>query len=303
MGQFEDMNLFVRIVESGSITATADQMNVAKSAVSRRLMELESRLGVQLINRTTRKSSLTEAGQVYYRHALNILANTEDLNNLVGQGSAELQGTLKISLPVSFGLLHLTPVINKFASLHPGLLIDLHFADRQINLIEEGFDMAVRIADLADSSLIAKRITTIRHTLAASPDYLLKHGVPKTPEDLRDHDILKYSSPTGLAHVLKDSLGNPHEIQGNIVTISNNGDFLKQSAVAGRGIYHTPTFICWQEFRTGTLVPILTEYEQTELGAYIVYPQTRFLSQRVRQFIDFVSDQFGPHPYWDVIDQ
>lgn len=303
MGQFEDMNLFVRIVESGSITATADQMNIAKSAVSRRLMELENRLGVQLLNRTTRKSSLTEAGQVYYRQALNILSDTSDLNNLVSQGTTELRGKLKVSLPVSFGLLHLTPVINKFAAMHPELLFDLHFADRQIDLVEEGFDLAIRIADLADSSLMAKRITTIRHTLAASPDYLLKHGVPQTPKDLRDHDILKYNSPTGLAHILRDSEGNPHEIQGNVVTIANNGDFLKHSAIAGRGIYHTPTFICWQEFRTGALVPILSEYEQSELGAYVVYPQTRFLSQRVRQFIDFINDQFGPIPYWDVIDQ
>lgn len=297
------MNLFVRIVENGSITATADQMNIAKSAVSRRLMELENRLGVQLLNRTTRKSSLTEAGQTFYRHAQNILTDTEDLNNLISQGSTKLRGTLKISLPVSFGLLHLTPVINKFATLHPGLIIDIHFADRQIDLIEEGFDLAVRIADLADSSLMAKRITTIRHTLAASPEYLLKHGVPKTPNDLRDHDILKYTSPSGLAHILKDRHDNSHEIHGNVVTIANNGDFLKQSAMAGRGIYLTPTFICWHEFRSGSLVPILTDYKLTELGAYIVYPQTRFLSQRVRQFIDFLSDKFAPVPYWDIIDQ
>ncbi|MBL4908306.1 MAG: LysR family transcriptional regulator [Sneathiella sp.] len=299
MGQLEDMALFIKIVENGSITATAGHLNIAKSAVSRRLMDLEIRLGVQLLNRTTRKSSLTEAGQLFYQKAQAIVSDAEDLTNLVSSGSAELRGTLKVAVPLSFGLLHLSPAVNKFSDMHPDLLIDLHFADRQIDLVEEGFDLAIRIAQLEDSSLVARRITTIRHTLCASPDYLLKRGIPETAEDLKHHDILKYSSPTGLSHQISDKQGVFHEIQGNVVMMANNGDFLKQAALAGRGIYFTPTFISWREFKNGSLVPILKDYEYMDLGAYTVYPQTRFLSERVRQFIDFLSVRFGQEPYWD----
>ncbi len=299
MGQFEDMTLFIKIVDSGSITATADQLNIAKSAVSRRLMELENRLGVQLLNRTTRKSSLTEAGRLYYGQAQAIVADTEELNDLICLGSAELRGKLKISVPLSFGLLHLSPAVTKFSCQHPDLLVDIHFADRQIDLVEEGFDIAIRIAQLEDSSLIAKRITTIKHVLCASPEYLLERGTPNSPEELKDHDILKYDSPSGLSQYIEDKDGRRHDLQGNLVMIANNGDFLKQAVLAGRGIYLTPTFIAWKEFKAGTLVPIMTDYSYLELGAYTVYPQTRFLSARVRQFIDFLSDHFGQEPYWD----
>lgn len=299
MGQLEDMALFIKIVESGSITATSDQLDIAKSAVSRRLMELEKRLGVQLLNRTTRKSSLTEAGQIFYRQAQAIVSDADELTNLVSQGSTELRGTLKISVPVSFGLLHLSPVVNAFSAQHPHLVFDLHFEDRQIDVVEEGFDLAIRIAQLESSSLIAKKITNIQHILCASPDYLNNKGIPEKPADLRDHDILKYSSPTGLSHQLRDSTGMHHEIQGNVVMMANNGDFLKRSALASRGIILTPTFLCWQELKEGTLLPLLQDYSHTELGAYAIYPPTRYLSARVRQFIDYLSNYFGPAPYWD----
>jgi len=148
MGQLEDMALFVNIVESGSITGTAEQLNIAKSAVSRRLADLESRLGVQLLTRTTRRSSLTEAGQIFYNQSQKILSDTEEMVTSISLAKSELSGTLKIAAPLSFGLKHLTPVVNSFAAAHPGLIIDLSFADRQINLIEEGVDLAIRIANL-----------------------------------------------------------------------------------------------------------------------------------------------------------
>lgn len=299
MGQLEDMALFVRIIDTGSITATADQLNLAKSAVSRRLMILESNLGVQLLNRTTRKSSLTEAGLTYYQQAQGILTNVDDLKNAISEKTTDLTGTLKIAVPLSFGLLHLSPAVNKFAGLHPDLVIDIHFADRQVDLIEEGIDLTIRIAKLADSSLIARRLTTIRHMLCASPEYLLERGVPKTPDDLNDHDILRYKSPSGLSHQITDKQGNSIHIGGKTAMTSNNGDFLRQAALSGRGLYLSPTFLNWRDLKAGTLVAVLPQFKYLELGAYAVYPNTRFLPARVRQFIDFLSHYFGEIPYWD----
>ncbi|MEH6402032.1 MAG: LysR family transcriptional regulator [Sneathiella sp.] len=300
MGQLEDMSLFVRIIDTGSITATAEQLGLAKSAVSRRLMTLENGLGVQLLNRTTRKSSLTEAGLIYYQQAQGILANVDDLKNAVTEKNTELKGVLKIAVPLSFGLLHLSPAVNEFANLHPDLVIDIHFADRQVDLIEEGIDLTIRIANLSDSSLIARRLSTIGHMLCASPAYLLKHGVPKTPEDLKSHHILRYKSPSGISHQMTDNEGNSFDISGKTVMTANNGDFLKQAALNGRGIYLCPTFINWRDIQAGLLVPILADYNYLELGAYALYPNTRFLSARVRQFIDFLKEYFGETPYWDV---
>ncbi|WP_169545655.1 LysR family transcriptional regulator [Sneathiella aquimaris] len=300
MGQFEDMSLFIRIADTGSITETAYQLNIAKSAVSRRLMNLEDRLGVQLLNRTTRKSSLTEAGRRFYRQSQVILSDMDELSNSMQQRTTELSGTLKVAVPLSFGLMHLSKAVIKFSELHPELDIDLNFADRQVDLVEEGFDLALRIADLADSSLVARKLTTIRHTLSASPSYLEKHGVPESFHDLKNHSLLKYSSPTGLTHFLMDGDGNRHEIKGKTIMTANNGDFLRQAAVEGCGLVFGPTFIVWKDIQAGSLIPVLQEYEYLELGAFAVYPQTRFLSARVRQFIDFLVDYFGPEPYWDA---
>lgn len=299
MGQLEDMALFVSIVESGSITASAGQLNLAKSAISRRLADLEGRLGVQLLTRTTRRSSLTEAGQIFYNQAQKILSDTEEMVSSISLAKSELSGTLKIAAPLSFGLKHLAPVVNSFAVDHPGLIIDLSFADRQINLVEEGVDLAIRIANLENSTLVARRFTTIRHCLCASPEYLEKFGTPKKPADLISHRILRYKSPSGLVHRFYDKDKRPYEFGGQTAMMSNNGDFLRQAALDGIGLYFTPTFICWQDFKAKTLIPVLQNYETSDLGAYAIYPQTRYLSSRVRLFIDHLANCFGETPYWD----
>lgn len=299
MGQLEDMALFTRIVDTGSLTETADQMGIAKSAVSKRLNQLESKLGVQLLNRTTRTNSLTESGRQYYARAQSILSDVNDLTNSLQQERVELSGVLKLAVPLSFGLMHLAPAVNQFAKEHPDLRIDLNFADRQVDLVEEGFDLAIRIADLTDSTLVARRFTTIRHCLCASPAYLDKYGTLTHPEELRDHRILKYVSPSGATHHFRDSEGKSFEWTGTIAMSANNGDFLRQSAVEGLGMILLPTFIAWQDIKAGNLIPLLTDFQLTEFGAHAVYPQTRFLSARVRQFIDFLSDFFGSEPYWD----
>jgi len=299
MGQFEDMALFVKIVEAGSITSAATQLCIAKSAVSRRLSELEGRLGVQLLTRTTRKSSLTEAGHLFYTRSIKILSDTEEMTAGISRAQSDLSGTLKIAAPLSFGLKHLAPVVTDFAKTHPALVIDLNFADWQINLIEEGIDVAIRIANLESSNLIARKFTTIRHCLCASPAYIELFGVPATPEQLSEHHILRYKSSSGLVPRLTDTKQRSYEISGHTVMLSNNGDFLRQAAIDGLGIYFCPTFICADDVTAGRLVPILTDYQNIVLGAYAVYPQTRYLSSRVRLFIDHLVDSFGPTPSWD----
>ena len=189
VGQLEDMALFVRIVDAGSITKAAEQLGIAKSAVSRRLKALESRLGNQLISRTTRNSTLTETGAQYYRHASNILNEVKALNEHISGVQSRIEGTLKLTAPLSFGLLHLSDLIDDYANLHPNLSFELDLSDRHVDLIEEGFELAIRIGDLPDSSYQAKRLTPIRSILCASPEYLNKRGTPSTLSELEHHSF------------------------------------------------------------------------------------------------------------------
>ena len=299
MGQLEDMAMFVRIVEAGSITKAAEQLNIAKSAVSRRLKELETRLGSQLISRTTRQSNLTQAGEQYYQKVSNILNEVDALNEASSGAPTRIEGTLKMTAPLSFGLLHLKDIIDEYANQHPNLNFELDFSDRHTDLVEEGFELAIRIGEMQDSSYQAKRISLIRHTLCASPEYLDKMGTPKTVEDLADHEFLQYSLSKSNTIELTDEQGKKHQVDVNSKIKINNGDFLRDMAVKGHGITFLPTFITYQTVASGELVPILQQYELPMLTAYAVYPKNRFLSQRCRYFIDFIAERFGDNPYWD----
>ena len=300
MGQLEDMVMFVRIVEAGSITKAAEQLNIAKSAVSRRLKELETRLGSQLISRTTRQSNLTQAGEQYYQKVSNILNEVDALNEASSGAPTRIEGTLKMTAPLSFGLLHLKDVIDEYANQHPNLSFELDFSDRHTDLVEEGFELAIRIGEMQDSSYQAKRISLIRHTLCASPEYLDKMGTPKTVEDLANHEFLQYSLSKSNTIELTDEQGKKHQVDVNSKIKINNGDFLHDMAVKGHGITFLPTFITYQTVANGDLVPILQQYQLPTLNAYAVYPKNRFLSQRCRYFIDFIAERFGDNPYWDT---
>ncbi len=299
MGQFEDMGTFVRIIESGSISQAASDLGVVKSAISRRLVDLEVRLGVQLLNRTTRKSSLTEAGRQFYERSVRILADVAEINASTSNIKAALKGSFKISAPLSFGLMHMPKVISEFTTLHPDLIIHMDFNDRQVDLVEEGIDVAIRIAELKDSSLMALKLATIHNILCASPGYLEKMGIPEKPQDLKNHRILRYSNVSGNSWHFSGPDGRKHSISLPVKMSANNGDFLKSAAKDGHGIIHSPTFIVWQEIASGELVRIMNKYPNPALNAYAVYPQTRHLPQRVRLFIDFMKEKFGGEPYWD----
>lgn len=299
MGQLEDINTFVHIVDAGTISGAANQLNIAKSAVSRRLVDLEKRLGVQLLNRTTRQSSLTDAGREYYQRAIQILADIDELNEVTSDSKSELTGGLSIAAPLSFGLQHLTPIINKFAIAHPGVDLRLDFADRQVDLIEEGFDVAIRIAQLKDSSYMARKLTPISLVLCASLDYLKRNGTPQRPEDLMSHEILHYASAQDYTWRFIGPDGKQTNLKLPPKITANNGDYLCGAAVAGLGLSVIPTFMAWKEIENGNLVCLMNDYTFPSLNAYAVYPQTRHLSKRVRAFIDTLVEAFKDEPYWD----
>ncbi len=299
MGQLEDINTFVYIVDAGTISGAANKLNIAKSAVSRRLVDLEKRLGVQLLNRTTRQSSLTDSGREYYQRATQILADVDELNEVTSDSKSELTGGLSIAAPLSFGLQHLTPIINKFAIAHPGVDLRLDFADRQVDLIEEGFDVAIRIAQLKDSSYMARKLTPISLVLCASPDYLKRNGTPQRPEDLMSHEILHYASAPDYTWRFTGPDGKQTNLKLPPKITANNGDYLCGAAVAGLGLSVIPTFMAWKEIENGNLVCLMSDYTFPSLNAYAVYPQTRHLSKRVRAFIDTLVEAFKDEPYWD----
>ena len=246
MGQLEDMAMFVRIVEAGSITKAAEQLNIAKSAVSRRLKDLETRLGSQLISRTTRQSNLTQAGEQYYQKVNNILSEVDALNEEASGAPTRIEGTLKMTAPLSFGLMHLNDVIDEYANQHPNLNFELDFSDRHVDLIEEGYELAIRIRELQDSSYQAKRLALIRYALCASPEYLEKMGTPATLEDLQQHEFLQYGLGKTSTLTLTDAQGKKHNHTIDAKIKATNGEFLVDLAVKGQGIVFIPPFIAYK---------------------------------------------------------
>ncbi len=301
MNQIEDMQVFIRIVEAGSITKASDQMDTVKSAVSRRLSELEKRLGVALLTRTTRSQTLTDSGQSYYQQCLRIIDDLSEIESGIRNEHCALAGRVKIAAPLSFGLTHLAPALRKFNDIHPDIYFDVDFNDRKMDLIEDGFDLAVRISNLEDSTLIAKKLTTIRGIICASPGYLKKHGTPQTPQDLNHgHVKLNYSLSS---ENWRFRIKNGKEIRVNIppVVTANNGEYLCQEAIADKGIVLSPDFICYKAIKMGQLIPILyDDFIQEKIGTYAIYPQTRHLSHRVRSLVDFLAQYFGEQPYWRI---
>lgn len=299
MGQFEDMSLFVRIVEAGGIGKASEQLQLAKSAVSRRLKELEEHLKTQLLNRTTRSWSLTEAGGRYYQKAKTILDDVSSLDAEIRGDETELEGLLNVALPLSFGLQHIGGIVDAFAQKHRQLKVQIDFSDRQVDLVEEGYDLAIRIANLRDSGLKARRITTIRHVMVASPTYLAERGNPLTLEELANHDFLEYNLRRSKTISMKDERGKSVSFVPKVTMIANNGDFLRDCAIAGRGVTFLPTFLVYEAISQGRLIPIFTHFEFPVLEAYAVYPESRFISPKTRALIDYIVDHCGDKPFWD----
>jgi len=293
------MEIFVAIVDAGSISAAAERLDMAKSAVSRRLAELELRLDTVLLNRTTRRLSLTATGGEFFARCEDILQDVADAEAAAASTDAALAGTIRIAAPLSFGLDHLGPAINRFAELHPGVAPVIDFSDRQVDLVAEGFDVAVRIAKLGDSSLVARKLTTVRHVICASPDYWDRHGRPGEPADLRQHRGLRYT----LAAKRNWAWTAPDGSRGSVTVpaeiAANNGKYLAEAAIAGHGVIRMPLFIVYRYIEAGELEPVLTDYRWNDLRAWAIYPRSRRLPARVRALVDFLAEEFSGTPYWE----
>ncbi|WP_027856497.1 LysR family transcriptional regulator [Marinobacterium jannaschii] len=295
-----EMETFVRVVEAGSISAAAEQLAVAKSVVSKRLSDLEARLEVQLLARTTRRLNLTDSGRAFLEQCKSILSAVDVAESVASGSRGQVQGRLRIASPLTFGLMHLNPAIREFIKLHPLVRVDIDFSDSQIDLVHGGYDLALRIADLADSRLAARPLTQIRHAVAASPEYFRNRALPSTPKELLELDCLRYSGARDSKWLYTDPSGKKGAIDPATFISANNGAFLRDMAIAGSGIINQPTFISYQAICSGELMLLLEDYKWREFTAYIVYPKTNYLPLRVRTFIEFLARYFDRDlPYWE----
>ncbi|MEO1473606.1 MAG: LysR family transcriptional regulator [Pseudomonadota bacterium] len=294
------MKSFVRTVEAGSFTLAAEQLRIAKSAVSRRVADLERRLGAQLLQRTTRRLTLTDAGRAFYEGAVRVLSDLADIEAEIGDRRAALSGTIRVAAPLSFGLDWLGPALIDFMDAHGGVTFDIDFSDRMMDLVAEGFDLAIRIGDLPDSSLVARRLAPIETVAAASPAYLDTHGVPEAPADLAGHRELAYSGRPNKGWHYTGPDGTPGDIEMPVGLRSTSGDFLREAAMAGHGVIIEPGFILCDAIRDGHLVQVLEDYKWPSLSLYAVYPPTRHLPARTRALIDFLAERFGEVPPWTL---
>jgi DNA-binding transcriptional LysR family regulator len=294
------MQVFVRVATLGSFSAAARALNMSQTMVTKHVAALEDRLGVKLLHRSTRKLVLTEGGRNYLTACERILAEIEEAEASTSLDRIEPRGTLRLNVPLTFGFRQVVPALTEFSRLYPAVSFDLGLADRYVDLMEEGWDLAIRIGRLKDSSLVARRLAVCRTTVCASPAYLEKHGTPRTLEDLAQHNCLGYTLPSAIgatrwAFGVDGGMVVP--VQGNLR--ANNGDALLAAAVADQGLIYQPTFILGDSLRAGSLVPVLSSYPTYEPAIHAVLPSGQQAPAKVRAFVAFLAEQFGPEPEWD----
>jgi DNA-binding transcriptional LysR family regulator len=294
MDRFSEIRAFVTVAEQGSFAAAADRLDLSRAMVTKLVSALETRLGVRLMHRTTRRLSLTEAGETYLAQGGALLAELEDLDALLSQGASKASGRLRVTAPVSFGMRFLGRAIAGFQRQHPQVEVELSLNDRKVDLVDEGFDLAIRVSNLDDSSLIARPLAKVRDRLCASPDYLLRHGVPQHPDELAQHDCLIYTlinQPNVWEYQALDGAVGRVRIKGSLR--ANNGDILTDAAVHGMGITRQPEFLLQQALAAGQLQTILDDYRWSCLDVSAVYPVRRHVPGKVRVFVDFLVDFFA----------
>jgi DNA-binding transcriptional LysR family regulator len=294
-----EMSVFSKVVAAGSLSAAARDMGVSTAVVSRRLAALEARLGVRLVNRTTRRLALTDEGASYHDACARILAEIEDADAAAAAQRVEPQGILKVALPASFGHKHIAPLVPPFAARYPKIQLALSLSDRTVNVIEEGYDLVIRIGELEDSSLAARKLAPNRRVVCASPEYLRTHDAPHTPEDLPRHNCLtttdlhmnwEYKGPDGKRATVR--------VAGRYAC--DNWEVLREWALAGLGVALKSTWDVRRQLEDGSLVRLLPGYDfGTDVAIYAIYPHRRHLPAKTRVFIDYLAESFGPEPYWD----
>ena len=293
----EHLRLFVRIAQTYNISQAGQELGLSPAVASSHINKLEAGLGVRLIHRTTRKVSLTEEGIAFFPHAEDVIASVEAAQASVGAGKSTPSGTLRISTPASFGRMHVLPALADFMERYPEIKVDLKLSDTIVDLVEGGFDIAIRISQLKDSSLIAKKLADDNRILCASPGYIAKYGAPSTPEDLKQHQCISligledwsFETPKGPANF---------KVKGKFRT--DNGEAVRDASVSGIGITIGSKWSVYKQIQSGELVHIMPKHPLiSETAIWAVYPSSRLLAPKVRAFIDYFSDYFGDEPYWE----
>jgi DNA-binding transcriptional LysR family regulator len=294
------MQAFVRVATLGSFSAAARALGLSQTMVTKHVVALEDRLGVKLLHRSTRRLVLTEAGRSYLASCERILPEIEEAEISASLDRIEPRGTLRLNVPLTFGFRQIVPALAAFSRLHPAVDVDLGLADRYVDLIEEGWDLAIRIGRLKDSSLVARRLAPCRTMVCAAPSYLEAHGEPQTLDDLARHNCLGYTLPS-TASAGRWAFGPEGDllvpVKGNLR--ANNGDALLAAALAGQGLIHQPTFLVGDALRDGRLVRILPAHPTPTLGIHAVYPSGRQAPAKVRAFVEYLAGRFAPDPAWD----
>ncbi|QHE84424.1 LysR family transcriptional regulator [Hydrogenophaga sp. BPS33] len=292
MDRLEAMRVFATVVDVGSFVAAADALPMSKAAVSRHVADLEAHLGVRLLNRTTRRLSLTPEGEVFHARCKEVLATVEEAEAEITSRSGEAVGVLRVNAPVTFGILHLAPLWMAFMSQHPRLTLDVSLSDRVVDLVEEGFDLAVRIATLPDSSLVSRPLARTRMVLCASPTYLRRHGTPRHPSGLAQHAVVSYSLFSMGENWVFTGPQGPVTVKIAPRLRSNNGDTCRLAALRHQAIVLQPSFLVGPDLQAGALVELMPEYRSIELVVSVVYPSRKFMPAKVRLLIDFLVEAF-----------
>lgn len=297
MSKIQEMSSFVAVVDAGSFVGAAHATGVSKAAVSRHVGELEKRLGVRLLQRTTRRLSLTEEGRLFFERAKELLESIDEAESQLTSRSGEASGLLRVNAPLTFGALHLAPLWAPFADAHPKVSLDITLSDRIVDVVEEGYDLAIRITSIADSTLITRKLASTRMVLCASPVYLERHGTPAHPRDLARHAVISYTywSTRDEWHFTRPGGDASVRIHSRIHT--NNGDTCRRAALAHHGIILQPDFIVGQDLRRGDLVEIMPGWRSVEVGIHAVYPSRKHLPLKTRRLIDFLADALRA-PSW-----
>jgi DNA-binding transcriptional LysR family regulator len=298
-----EIAIFVRVVESGSFSTAAEKLGLSRAAVSKSVSRLEERLGARLLHRTTRRLSVTEAGRALFSRGREALATIEDAQLEVGRLQGEPRGTLRVSGPIFFGVRYVAPVLAEFLARYPAIEAEVELDDRVVDIVEEGFDVAIRIAELQDSSLVSRCLARCRHVVCASPEYWQRHGKPVQPEDLAGHNCFIYSygsSQRAWRFLGRDGREVAVPVGGRLRF--NNTEMARLAAVRGLGVILLPTFYVGDDIREGRLLPVLEDYRiAREVSVYAVYPAREHLPPKVRVFVDLLAERFGPEPYWDRV--
>jgi len=298
--RFLAINAFVRVVEAGSFARAAERMDVSVSAVSRQVAELENHLDARLLNRTTRRLSLTESGRAFHERAVQLLADLEEAEQSANAGTLAPRGTLRLTSSNTFGARHLAPAIAEFVSRYPAMRFDIELSDRATDLVEEGFDVAVRIGSIGSQNLVGRKVGVTSLICCAAPSYLARHGEPRTPEDLAQHQCLSYEySPQRNLWPFRDRQGRERDVRIAGPVHANSGRFLEALAAEGVGICYEPDFIVGPEVKAGRLKVLLRTFAPPPSSIYVAYPSRRHLSAKVRVFADFLATRFA-NPDWTL---